>query len=73
VADRIATHQQPPDANFLLHADLAEHGMPDAREQLWVRQLDERRFAMRSLPFFTYGIALDDEVEADSTSRSRAS
>jgi hypothetical protein len=67
MSDRIATHQQPPDANFLLHADLAEHGMPDAREQLWARQLDERRFAMRSLPFFTYGIALHDEVETDGT------
>jgi hypothetical protein len=65
VSERIATHAQPPEADFLIHADLEAHGMPGAREQLWVKQLDERRFAMRSLPFFTYGIAFDDEVETD--------
>jgi hypothetical protein len=67
VSARIATHQQPPDADFLIHADLEQHGMPDVREQLWVKQVAERRFVMRSLPFFTYGIALGDEVEADDT------
>ena len=67
VSDLIATHQQPPDADFLVHADLAPHGLSDAREQLWVKQIDERRFAMRSLPFFTYGIALGDKVSTDET------
>jgi hypothetical protein len=41
--------------------------MPGTREQLWVKQLDDLRFVMRSLPFFTYGIAFDDEVETDAT------
>jgi hypothetical protein len=67
VSDRIATHQQPPDADFLVHADLEPHGLAGAREQLWVKQVDERRFVMRSLPFFTYGIALGDEVSTDET------
>jgi hypothetical protein len=64
-SDQIATHQQPPDADFLVHADLEPHGMAGAREQLWVKQVDERRFVMRSLPYFTYGIALGDEVSTD--------
>jgi hypothetical protein len=41
--------------------------MAGAREQLWVTQVGERRFVMRSLPFFTYGIALGDEVATDAT------
>jgi hypothetical protein len=39
--------------------------MPGEREQLWVKQVDDRRFVMRSLPFFTYGVAFDDEVETN--------
>jgi hypothetical protein len=64
-SDQIATHQQRPDADFLVHADLEPHGMAGAREQLWVKQVDERRFVMRNLPYFTYGIALGDEVSTD--------
>jgi Domain of unknown function (DUF4265) len=51
----------------VIHADLDAHGMPGAREQLWVKQVGERRFVMRSLPFFTYGIAFADEVETTET------
>jgi hypothetical protein len=65
VSEEIATHQQPPDADFLIHANLEPHGMSGAREQLWVKQVGERRFVMRSLPFFTYGVALGDEIETD--------
>jgi hypothetical protein len=32
-----------------------------------VKQVGDRRFLMRSLPFFTYGIAFEDEVETDET------
>ena len=39
--------------------------MAGAREQLWVKQVGEGRFLMRSLPFFTYGVALGDEVSTD--------
>jgi len=41
--------------------------MAGAREQLWVKQVEEHRFVMRSLPFFTYGITLGDEVSTDET------
>lgn len=67
VSDRIATHEQPPDADFLVHADLESHGIAGAREQLWVKRVADHRFLMRSLPFFTYGIALGDEVETDAS------
>ena len=65
MTDRIATHRQPPDADYLVHADLEPHGMAGAREQLWVKQVGEGRFLMRSLPFFTFGVALGDEVSTD--------
>jgi hypothetical protein len=67
VPERIATHDPPAEADFVIHADLQSHGMPGRREQLWVKQLAESRFLMRSLPFFTYGIALGDEVSTDET------
>jgi hypothetical protein len=51
LADRIATHEPPPDADYVVHADLQSDGMAGAREQLWVKQIAERRFLMRSLPF----------------------
>jgi hypothetical protein len=67
VSNRIATHEPPPDVDFVVHADLEPHGMAGAREQLWVKRVAERRFIMRSVPFFTYGIALGDEVSTDET------
>src|SRR5215210_3701292 len=39
--------------------------MPGRVEQLWARRLAPHRFVMRSLPFFVYGVRLDDEVETD--------
>jgi hypothetical protein len=65
VTQQIATHDPAPDSNFVIQADLSDHGMPGRSEQLWTRQLAPHRFLMRSLPFFVYGVALNDEVETD--------
>jgi hypothetical protein len=59
----VATHSPPRDADFVIHADLASDGMPGRMEQLWVSRTGPRTFLVRSLPFFVYGVALDDEVE----------
>lgn len=63
----IVTHEQPPDADFLLHIDLADHGLAGRREQIWVKQVGEFRFVVRSLPYFAYGIRPGDEVSTDET------
>lgn len=65
MTSEIATHDPPPQADFLIQADLTPHGMPGRREQLWTRQTGPKTFVLRSLPFFVYGVALDDEVETD--------
>lgn len=60
-----AAHAEPllrAEADFLIQVDLEPWGMPDAAEQLWVRRLDEDRFVVCCLPFFSYGIALGDVV-----------
>ena len=62
----VATHSNPasPKANFVLHADLAPHGMPGHWEQLWTTQVSDGRFEVCCIPFFTYGVALGDVVSA---------
>ena len=61
---RIATHAAPISrANFLIHVDLSDHGMPGKTEQLWAWQLSPTEFEVASLPFFPYGIALGDRVQ----------
>lgn len=60
----IATHPNPvwrEKANFLIFADLGDHGMPGRWEQLWARQEGEE-FELCCIPFFTYGLALGDRV-----------
>ena len=62
----IATHQVPAwrhRANFLIRADLANHGMPGRLEQLWARRVEANIFEICCIPFFTYGFALGDLVE----------
>lgn len=59
----IATHDPPRGADFVVGVDLADHGMPGRREQLWAEQLGPTRFCLRSLPFFPYGLRPGDEVE----------
>lgn len=53
-------------ADFIIRADIEEEGLPRRFEQLWARQLGERRFEVCCIPFFVYDLALGDEVEADS-------
>ncbi len=62
----IASHANPAwiaKSDYLIHADLADHGMPNRAEQLWARKLGDRLFEICCIPFFTYGIALGDTVE----------
>lgn len=64
MATDIATHPNPAwreKANFLIFADLEDHGMPGRWEQLWARQEGEE-FELCCIPFFTYGLALGDRV-----------
>ncbi len=61
----IATHEAPPDADFLVAVDLGEHGMPGQGEQLWCKQVGPARFILRSIPFFAYGLRPSDEIETD--------
>jgi hypothetical protein len=65
----IATHAAPawgPKADFIIRADLTDHGMPGHFEQLWARKVENAMFEICCVPFFTYGIALGDRVECDS-------
>jgi len=64
----IATHKTPawgPKSNFIIRADLANHGMPGRFEQLWARKIDATTFEICCIPFFTYGLALGDKVESN--------
>jgi hypothetical protein len=61
----VATHEPARGADFVVRVDLTDHGMPGRSEQLWVKQCGERRFILRSLPFFAYGLRPDDVIETD--------
>jgi hypothetical protein len=66
----IATHQSPAwlqKSNFILRADLSNHGMPGRLEQLWARKIDPSTFEICCIPFYTYGIALGDKVRLDAS------
>jgi hypothetical protein len=59
----ITSHENPAwrdRANYILQADLTDHGMPGLFEQLWARDLGGGRFELCCLPFFTYRYALGD-------------
>jgi hypothetical protein len=63
--DDIATHENPvwrDRANYILQADLADHGLPGRYEQLWARHVSDGQYELCCLPFFTYGYALGDIV-----------
>lgn len=49
----------------MIHADLSDRQF-GWREQLWTRRLDENRFEVTCLPFFTLGICYLDVVTIDS-------
>ena len=64
----IATHKSPawgPRSNFIIRADLGNHGLPGAFEQLWARKIDSTHFEICCIPFFTYGLSLGDKVESN--------
>lgn len=56
-------------ANFLIAAKINQNYQPaiEQWEQLWVQQLPNDRYKICCIPFFTYGLALGDEVEIDET------
>jgi hypothetical protein len=59
----VSTHEHPAwrdRADYILQADLTDHGMPGKFEQLWARNLGDGRFELCCLPFFVYGYALGD-------------
>lgn len=63
-----AIHNNPvwrDKADFIIAAYLGEKDSHNEWEQLWVRRLGERRFSLCCIPFFSYDLALGDEVETD--------
>jgi hypothetical protein len=50
----------------MIGAELAEE---DRDEQLWARQVGDRRFEICCIPFFVYDMALGDVVETDANHR----
>jgi Domain of unknown function (DUF4265) len=70
VADggKIATHSEPvwrDKTNFILRAELTSHGLNGGFEQLWTRTEDRLQFELCCIPFFLYGMALDDWLTWD--------
>jgi hypothetical protein len=60
-----AVHRDPvwrERADFLIAVNLPEERRA---EQLFARRVDERRFELCCIPFFSYGLALGDVVETD--------
>ena len=61
----IATHDEPAlrsESDFIFMAALDAHGMPGKLEQLWGRRISDSLVMVCCIPFFTYGVALRDEV-----------
>lgn len=52
-------------ANFIIVAYLGNKDGHNEWEQLWALQLGEKHFSICCIPFFSYNIALGDEVETD--------
>lgn len=60
-----ALHPEPvwrDRSNFIIGAPLPEEGRA---EQLWARQVGDRRFEICCIPFFVHDVALGDVVETD--------
>lgn len=61
-------HKNPvwhPAQSYMAMVDLEPFGFPDMSEQIWLRQLDSRRYEVSCIPFRVYGIALGDQVELE--------
>jgi hypothetical protein len=66
--DYEASHDKPvwgDRANFIVAANISNATERKEWEQLWARQIAERRFEICCIPFFVYDLALGDEVETD--------
>lgn len=66
-SDEVMVHRSPvwrERADFLFRARLDPAG-PAGWEQLWGCRTEARRLVVCCIPFFTYGLALGDEVEVD--------
>jgi len=64
----IAVHSTPAQlrrANYILQVDLAVHGLPGRYEQLWCSTVASGGYRLCCVPFFTYGMALGDILEAN--------
>lgn len=62
---RFIVHEDPvgrATSNYIARADLAPFGLDGQVEQLWLKPVDEGRFEVSCIPFFTYGLALGDTV-----------
>ncbi|MBB4795360.1 DUF4265 domain-containing protein [Streptomyces nodosus] len=61
--DDICGHPEPAwrdQADSLVMYDLTDSGMPGKWEQLWAKRLDDDRYMLCCIPFFTSDIALGD-------------
>jgi hypothetical protein len=69
-----AVHQQPvwrERANFIVDADVGEPDQPPRFEQLWARQVAADHFVLCCIPYFAYGLSLEDEVLAATSGEDR--
>jgi hypothetical protein len=68
MVDEYVVHLAPDwrdQAAFIIHVriDADDPSRQKHWEQLWVKQVDDKRFLVCCIPFFAYDIALADEVE----------
>lgn len=66
--DYVAIHENPvwrDKSDFIIRAYLEEKDGRNEWEQLWAKQIDDRRFSICCIPFFAYDLALADDVETD--------
>ncbi|MFZ6870983.1 DUF4265 domain-containing protein [Undibacterium sp. Di27W] len=63
-----ATHQAPAwheYANFLIFVKIDENVNVKRWEQLWCKQIGDKKFQICCIPFFSYEMDLGDEVETN--------
>jgi len=64
----VAVHRSPvwrDKANFIIKSCLGQKDGRNEWEQLWALDLGDRRFLLCCIPFFSFDLALGDEVETD--------
>lgn len=66
--DYEASHENPVwqnKANFIIAAHLGEKDGQNEWEQIWAHRLDNTKFYICCIPFFSFDLALGDEVETN--------